>query len=223
MAKVFVTDTHLNNIGTAIRSKNGSTTKYKPSEMASAINNLSMSEDLSSELTTQNTLLTNQTSKLSSVVTALQGKAAGGSGKVLTGGDIYFTREEGTTYLGSNLKMGIEFDETKQYKLNLTQNVLFNGALPDDVPKISFDLNFSYIEQDGLETYSCTPTVGSINGMEVTINQAFMYLGNAAAYQYATALTITIVPSYSCAMINIDTSDTTTCANFMLGVWLEEA
>lgn len=40
MTKVLVTDTHLSNIGTAIRSKNGSTTKYKPSEMAEAISNI---------------------------------------------------------------------------------------------------------------------------------------------------------------------------------------
>lgn len=38
MAKVLVTDTNLTNIGNAIRNKNGTSTKYKPSEMAAAIN-----------------------------------------------------------------------------------------------------------------------------------------------------------------------------------------
>lgn len=40
MAKVLVTDTNLTNIGNAIRSKNGSSTKYKPSEMANAIESI---------------------------------------------------------------------------------------------------------------------------------------------------------------------------------------
>jgi surface protein len=40
MGKVLVTDTYLTNIGNAIRSKNGTTDTYKPSEMASAIENI---------------------------------------------------------------------------------------------------------------------------------------------------------------------------------------
>lgn len=37
MAKVLITESYLTDIANAIRSKNGSTTQYKPSEMASAI------------------------------------------------------------------------------------------------------------------------------------------------------------------------------------------
>ncbi len=40
MANVIINDTHLNNIAKAIRSKNGTSTKYKPSEMANAISNI---------------------------------------------------------------------------------------------------------------------------------------------------------------------------------------
>ena len=40
MGKVLVTDTYLTDIGNAIRSKNGTTDTYKPSEMASAIENI---------------------------------------------------------------------------------------------------------------------------------------------------------------------------------------
>lgn len=40
MSKALVTESYLTDIGNAIRSKNGSTTKYKPSEMAAAINNI---------------------------------------------------------------------------------------------------------------------------------------------------------------------------------------
>lgn len=40
MSKVLVTESYLTDIGDAIRNKNGSTTKYKPGEMANAIKNI---------------------------------------------------------------------------------------------------------------------------------------------------------------------------------------
>ncbi len=40
MSKVLVTESYLMDIGDAIRSKNGSTNQYKPSEMAGAINDI---------------------------------------------------------------------------------------------------------------------------------------------------------------------------------------
>lgn len=40
MSKVLVTESYLSDIGNAIRSKNGGSTKYKPSEMAAAIKSL---------------------------------------------------------------------------------------------------------------------------------------------------------------------------------------
>lgn len=40
MSKVLVTESYLTGIGDAIRSKNGGSTKYKPSEMAAAIKNI---------------------------------------------------------------------------------------------------------------------------------------------------------------------------------------
>lgn len=40
MSKVLVTESYLTDIGNAIRSKNSSTDKYKPSEMAAAIKNI---------------------------------------------------------------------------------------------------------------------------------------------------------------------------------------
>lgn len=52
MSKVLVTEPYLTDIGNAIRSKNNSTDKYKPSEMAGAIN------DITTGITTQdNTVL----------------------------------------------------------------------------------------------------------------------------------------------------------------------
>lgn len=79
MATVTINDTHLNDIADSIRNKNGTITKYKPSEMASAIQGISTKEDLSSELTEQETLLNNQTSKLSIAINNLKNKVSGGT------------------------------------------------------------------------------------------------------------------------------------------------
>lgn len=45
MSKVLVTESYLTAIGNAIRNKNGSTTKYKPSEMAGAINDITAQDN----------------------------------------------------------------------------------------------------------------------------------------------------------------------------------
>lgn len=45
MSKVLVTESYLTAIGGAIRNKNGSTTKYKPSEMAGAINDITTQDN----------------------------------------------------------------------------------------------------------------------------------------------------------------------------------
>lgn len=45
MSKVLVTESYLTEIGNAIRNKNGSTTKYKPSEMAGAINDITTQDN----------------------------------------------------------------------------------------------------------------------------------------------------------------------------------
>ena len=45
MSKVLVTESYLTDIGDAIRNKNGSTTKYKPSEMADAINDITTQDN----------------------------------------------------------------------------------------------------------------------------------------------------------------------------------
>lgn len=45
MSKVLVTESYLTDIGDAIRNKNGSTAKYKPSEMAGAINDITTQDN----------------------------------------------------------------------------------------------------------------------------------------------------------------------------------
>lgn len=51
MAKVLITESYLTDIANAIRSKNGSTTQYKPSEMASAILAITTSGGSSGDVT----------------------------------------------------------------------------------------------------------------------------------------------------------------------------
>lgn len=79
MANVVVEEQSLIDIASAIRTKNETDNTYKPSEMANAILDITTSEDLSSELNTQETLLNNQTSKISNAIDILKGKASGGS------------------------------------------------------------------------------------------------------------------------------------------------
>lgn len=55
MATVTINDTHLTDIGNSIRSKNGSTTKYKPSEMATAISNIKTTPTLQSKTVSSST------------------------------------------------------------------------------------------------------------------------------------------------------------------------
>lgn len=81
--QVVINDTHLTDIADSIRSKNGTNNKYKPSEMASAIDNITVSEDLSTELTEQSNLLTNQGTTIDDIKLALQGKIAGGGEEIV--------------------------------------------------------------------------------------------------------------------------------------------
>ena len=82
MTKVLITEDYLTNIGNSIRKENQTTTKYKPSEMANAIetNNANVSTRISAETEILNT----QTGKLSNILTALKGKASGGENSVET-------------------------------------------------------------------------------------------------------------------------------------------
>lgn len=222
MATILVSDTNLTNIANAIREKNGETTSYKVNEMANAIENISVSsgatEDLSSELSTQNSLITTQETTIDSIISALEGKASGGSGKVLTGGNISFTRVNETTALAGYLKMSTEFDGTKQYKINLCQDVLFNGAVPDSFPALSFDLDLAYSNEDELVAWSSLITPAD----EYSLASYLISIGVAWG-QYVTAAYISIIPSYGIAQITFDTSDTSSVSDFTFGVWLEEA
>ena len=83
MANVIINDTHLNNIADSIRSKNGTNTKYKPSEMATAISNIPVGEDVTIEVTQQNDLIVAQSVTIDDIKLALQNKSAGGGEEIV--------------------------------------------------------------------------------------------------------------------------------------------
>jgi hypothetical protein len=83
MATVTINDTHLNDIADSIRNKNGTTTKYKPSEMANAIDNITASEDLTNEFNDYETYLSTQEDTIDDIVLALQNKAAGSGEEIV--------------------------------------------------------------------------------------------------------------------------------------------
>jgi hypothetical protein len=124
MANVLVEETSLTNIANAIRNKNGTAAKYKPSEMANAISQITTSEDLTSELTEQNTLITTQETTIDDIVTALQGKSAGGGDTSLEdsfmAGSITHYRNDRITLTsqyclaGRNNLITVEFPNVKE-------------------------------------------------------------------------------------------------------------
>lgn len=105
MANVLVEETSLTNIANAIRSKNGTTTTYKPGEMASAINNIQTNENLSTELTEQDTLINNQEIAIDDIMLVMQNIINNGGGEVVTENlfsNDYSQIGYGDTYITSN-------------------------------------------------------------------------------------------------------------------------
>jgi hypothetical protein len=163
-------------------------------------------EDLSSELTTQNTLLTSQTSKLSDVVVALKGKASGGSSegtsKLYTGGSVYFTEAGGGSYICFlSISPDIELKNGEICKLNFANymDLMTSGFLTT----VSVDrvvMNYS----SSRKTYS--------GSFEVDLTQ----------FGYGTySMEITISLEYGFAMISYSTEDTTQ-GPLNIGIYLEQ-
>lgn len=79
MARTDTLGNFLTDVAEAIRTKEGTVGKIKASEFDSRISNISGSEDLDEELNTYGAELQEQNVTLSDIVSALQGKASGGS------------------------------------------------------------------------------------------------------------------------------------------------
>lgn len=110
MASVIINEENLTNIANAIRNKNGSTTTYKPSEMAEAINNIvgsGSSENLTDVLNTQNELISTQEVTVDEIIEILKNKAMG---EVAPSGEIEITQNgtyNVTTYESASVNVSL--------------------------------------------------------------------------------------------------------------------
>lgn len=144
MANVIINDTHLTDIADSIRNKNGTNNKYKPSEMASAIQGISAKEDLTSELTEQETLLNNQVNKLSIAIDTLKNKGSG------SGETPEYTRVDYIQFNGNQLvDTGIIGNQDTQICASFTwesstQRHLYGCASSDNTASITSYMNGSW-------------------------------------------------------------------------------
>ena len=89
MSIVTINNEHLTDIADAIRRKRGLTDKYKTNEMANAIDEIEVTEDLTNEFNNYETYLTNQETTIDDIFTALEGKVVNGTAEIWT-----FTMED---------------------------------------------------------------------------------------------------------------------------------
>lgn len=194
MATVTINDTHLNDIADSIRNKNGTTTKYKPSEMASAIQGISTKEDLSNELTEQETLLNNQISKLNDAIKALEGKASGGETPEYTRVSyIQFTGEQ-TIDTGiicnKNTKLKVIFTREKS-----AQHYLFGVASSDNKSSVTAYLGSSWRFGDKSTTKTLTTNEdmvysGVIDNSQITITASKSTISDVNDFETVGSLLI---------------------------------
>lgn len=144
MANVIINDTHLTDIADSIRGKNGTNNKYKPSEMASAIDSITTKEDLDAELTQQTSLLSNQSDVVDTIKKALVGKGTG------SGETPEYTRVDYIQFGGNQLiDTGIIGNQDTQICASFTwesstQRHLYGCASSDNKVSITSYMNGSW-------------------------------------------------------------------------------
>lgn len=189
MSIVTIDDTNLTNIADAIRDKKGTNDTYKPSEMASAIQGISTKEDLSSELTEQETLLNNQVIKLSVAVNNLKNKASGGDTTIedalLTDELETYTNDRITTVgpyaLAGRKITSVSFPNAT----TIGHRALYYCA---SLTEVNIP-NVTTIGQDAF--YNCT-TLTSIDLPKVTTLGSYSFYGNSKLASVSAPLLTTI-------------------------------
>lgn len=143
MSNVIINDSHLTNIASAIRGKNGVNTKYKPGEMAKAISNIETGIKPSGTLD----ITANGSYDVTNYVGANVNVASSGGGSgLLSGGTLRWT------YLASNQTTMTDFqgklEAGKNYKICFTFNA--QDLLSFNFTPVILDNGYDYIGYQGV-------------------------------------------------------------------------
>lgn len=183
MSKVLVSDTYLKNIANEIRTKNGTVTKYKPSEMASAIHEIT-------PLETSYQVEINQSPNQTISVTYEIGNG-GSSNKTfsikfaprITSGVV--TADPG--YVAGTLKLSD--GTTPNFPITLTSDISFYATPAEELP-------YTYRDLTNYATYNI-PEAGSITSIPQD-NLEYLRSGlttNSMESMFAGCINLQIIPN----------------------------
>lgn len=196
MANVVVEEQSLIDIANAIRNKNETSNTYKPSEMASAILDITTSEDLSSEFDNYETYLINQETTIEDIVSALEGKVGGVDTKEIE--DAFITHTLSGDYANdrvTTIPYGTFYGDTKLTGVSFPEVTSADGysfykctsLATIDIPKLktSASYTFAYTKPSNinfplLETmstytfaYITVPCTVNLPSLKTTTNSGF--------------------------------------------------
>lgn len=138
---------------------------------------LEAKEDLSSELTNQNGLLTTQETTIDDIMSALQGKAAAGGSKLLSGGKLkwVFTSYDSATYcyFWGSLELEKTYEIYAVYPGN--EDILVLSFIPTLLEGQNMGYTFNYIGYQGESLFG-----------SVKIQDSLTYVGNIPDESFAS-------------------------------------
>ena len=177
MTKVLVTDSHLYDIADAIRGKNGSSTTYKPGQMAAAITALPDASVLGTKSVTQNGTYDPSDDSLDGysgvTVNVPNSYSASDEGKVVSNGALVAQTSDTKTVNGT-------------YDTTLNNEIVVNVASGQPVIEpLSVTQNGTYTAPSGVDGYSPVSVNVSGGGVDegVFIDADILNLYNAVTYK----------------------------------------
>lgn len=175
MTKAIVDNQCLIDIADAIRVQNGTTDTYKPSEMAEAISNIETSENLSSELTEQETLLDTQTDKIADAIDILKNKVSGSGAipgiKCLTSGSFTLEKDVST----SNYYISHDLGEVPNFFLLFADNGIdYPSELKNYIQAMHYIENPYYYNNTTIRYGTCLTLYGNSSGTLISTASSTM-------------------------------------------------